>query len=121
MKKAIVLIAILAIATSIPIPAQQPTSPLQVVNKAETGTNPTPATTAFAGAPAPAVPDLTSTEKMALGSIQQSYNQLLQLIQSVDADIRHDHPGFELDPLSPLSGKLVAVPKPPAPPAAPAK
>lgn len=116
MKKAGLLILAELIATAVLIAAQQPAPPAAPVATSEVKLDPKPAAEVTVKAP-----ELTTTEKTALSALQQSYQQILQMLNAIQGDIEKNHPGWQLDPQSPLSGKLVEVPKPPAPPAAPEK
>lgn len=59
-------------------------------------------------------PELTQTEKIAIQSIQTEQTQLQAKIQQVLADIKAQHPGFELGP------NMTLVKIPPVPATAPA-
>lgn len=65
-------------------------------------------------------PVLTSTEKIALHSVDAQFTQVKQQLAAIEEDIAREHPGFHLDPVNPLSGQLIRD-TPPASKAAPAK
>lgn len=65
------------------------------------------ATSVFAQTPKP-VPQLSVTEQMALRKLTEDANQLQAEFAAINADVKKNHPGYELDPRS-----LTVVPEQP--------
>ncbi|MDE2103704.1 MAG: hypothetical protein KGL39_41085 [Patescibacteria group bacterium] len=58
------------------------------------------------------VPQLSTTEKLALQQLGQQYTQLSSEFAQFSREVLNNHPGWQLNPATPFSGNLIKVPVP---------